>query len=72
MQKLDVQYRDLDKPQEVNGQMINRTVSNITWSGNQLAPTEKQLFGVVIQVPQVNLTGSNSNVTLYFPVVQKW
>ncbi|ORZ02730.1 hypothetical protein BCR43DRAFT_559595, partial [Syncephalastrum racemosum] len=69
--KLDVHYRDLSKPERVNGQTINRTIANITWSGNQLAPTEKQLFGVVIQVPQVNLTESNSNVTLYFPVVQK-
>ncbi|KAI8374414.1 uncharacterized protein BYT42DRAFT_403200 [Radiomyces spectabilis] len=67
--KLDVVYRDLEKPITVNGKSINRAVANVTWSGGNLPNDQAQEFGILFTVPEVDLS-NQPNVTLYFPSIQ--
>ncbi|KAG2172992.1 hypothetical protein INT44_006965 [Umbelopsis vinacea] len=64
---LTIQYVNLTTPITVEGQQINQTVSNITWSNGLLPSDQFQEFGLQIQLPS---TGYNNTNTLWFPVVQ--
>ncbi|KAI9496218.1 hypothetical protein BDB00DRAFT_809526 [Zychaea mexicana] len=65
------------EPQEIDGwnlTLIHRNgssgpISNFTWVGGPLEDTSYQAFGVLIQVPDIDV--SQQNVTLYFPAVQR-
>ncbi|KAI9248826.1 hypothetical protein BDA99DRAFT_564654 [Phascolomyces articulosus] len=64
------------EPQEIPGWNLTLThrngnsgpISNFTWVGGPLDPASYQAFGVLIDVPNVDV--SQNNVTLYFPTVQ--
>ncbi|KAI8341443.1 hypothetical protein BC941DRAFT_510647 [Chlamydoabsidia padenii] len=56
---LVVNYRDAD----------NKTVKDFSWTGGYLAHDGRQEFGVILNIPQVDLT-QKPNVTALFPTVQ--
>jgi uncharacterized protein YcnI len=66
---LTIQYVNLTTPVTIEGQQINQTVSNITWSNGLLPNDEFQEFGLQIQLPTTGYNGTN---TLWFPVMQTW
>ncbi|EIE91820.1 hypothetical protein G6F47_008006 [Rhizopus delemar] len=47
----------------------NSSISNFTWSGGYLKPTDALSFPVILSVPNVNLS-NKQNETVYFPVIQ--
>ncbi|KAG1442343.1 hypothetical protein G6F46_013066 [Rhizopus delemar] len=49
----------------------NSSISNFTWSGGYLKPTDALSFPVILSVPNVNLS-NKQNETVYFPVIQVW
>jgi uncharacterized protein YcnI len=66
---LTIQYTNLTIPVIVEGQQINQTVANITWSNGLLPNDQFQEFGLQIQLPSTGYNGTN---TLWFPVMQTW
>ncbi|CAO3668127.1 unnamed protein product [Umbelopsis vinacea] len=64
---LTIQYANLTSPVIVEGQQINQTVANITWSNGLLPNDQFQEFGLEIQLPSTGYNGTNS---LWFPVMQ--
>lgn len=49
----------------------NKTVKDFSWTGGYIAHDGRQEFGVVLSIPQVDLT-QKPNVTALFPTVQTW